>query len=263
MATPMHDWLKKSAIPGVDVSTGEGSINDSLVDTAGDDLDEREAVNGPGLDLDGHGKETMGMPAGNTSAQATIGALDTGKTETLNEDDPAPGEMNGDDVGINAKPAGGPADLGKSTKFLPHEPNVVARPARRWGAAVPPADVVHAPAVAQQAARAAPAAVNPTLIQKGMTVYSDGTDLAVERFQKSAEGFYADGAGPSLSTLGAPIQKSMACGSCGGTMPAFLTKCPSCGNGQLAKSNVAMGPPPRFKPAVVRDLHLPNGTKKG
>ena len=46
-------------------------------------------------------------------------------------------------------------------------------------------------------------------------------------------------------------------------MPAFLTKCPSCGNGQLAKSNVAMGPPPRFKPAVVRDLHLPNGTKKG
>lgn len=267
----LHAWLQKAGIPGASDTSGGMQPFQNLKEGVADDLDQGHAVNGPQLDLDGeNGGGNPGTPGGANTVAATVGGSDSGKTETLNPDDPSPGEMNGSTPYFNAKPGeqtGGPVgadrNLSKSTQF--HDPaDMVAPTARRWQPAPAPREAQVGVGVRAPAVQGGAVGVTATVIRKGVTEYTDASDKAIEQLQKG-DPFFADG-GPTLGTRGALIQKSLACSSCGGTMPAFLSVCPGCGGQASTSLRKSQAPEARaatrWKAAGVQEVHLPNGTKK-
>lgn len=122
--------------------------------------------------------------------------------------------------------------------------------------------------------RSRPAPVDAPMVKaQGQVIYSDASDLAVERLLKS-DPYYAGGAAPEMPGTG--MQKTSMCKMCKAEMPAFLTACPGCGvsqtamssstpvgaGGDMVKSQRAMPVASKLAPTRVRgDVYAPGGLR--
>lgn len=90
-----------------------------------------------------------------------------------------------------------------------------------------------------------PRTPDPEQVEKAQTfrhgdlvTYSNASDLAVERLEKSGDDFY-HGAPPAIDATGT-LRKSTTCSN-GHSMPAMLSSCPTCGDGASHGFNVPPG----------------------